>query len=139
MKLRCDDKFEAYALLICSEKTKLDIYNSLSPNEKLSLIKLKPERDEEFISMVFYSDEKLYGDDLLLDYLNPGNLKLISDSLAAIVEKHEEMTKKKNYVRESNDDERATQASSNFLEVEEKKTSPKSKPRGKSELKRKKS
>lgn len=47
--LRCDDVYEAYGLLICSENTKLNEYESQPQDQKLFLIKLVNQPEETFV------------------------------------------------------------------------------------------
>lgn len=88
MKLRCDEDFEAFAILICSETTKLNEYYSQKQVDELSLVTLIAKPDEKFTGQIFMKNDNLFASDLILDYLSKENLKFIQTQLEIIVRKY---------------------------------------------------
>ena len=81
MNLRCDDEFESFGLLICSQETKLFEYKSKPQPENLHLIVLErhDDKDESYIQETFMQNENLYKDDLIIDYMSRYNYHLIKE------------------------------------------------------------
>ena len=88
MRLRCDDEFQAFSILICSQQTKLNEYYSQKQADGLHLVTLISKPDEKFTGQIFMKNQDLFASDLLIDYLSKENLKFIQTQIEIIVRKY---------------------------------------------------